>query len=125
MAIAQRINPKHPEKGRFQHFTFIIQSNKIVEWAINTRQEPPRHQGYHRRLIDAEYPPKMHSEANAYRRARGLLDLNKSFQIINIRLNRDGEMRQSKPCNCCFDIMKALGCSCFFYSSNVGFLKTF
>lgn len=125
MGIAQKHNPKHPEIGRFQHFSFVIQDNKILEWATNTKKEPPRHQGYHSRLIDADYPPKTHAEINAYRKAKGLMDSKKTFEMINIRLNRQGIARISKPCSCCWDMMFALGCSCFYYSSEIGFLRTF
>jgi len=78
--------------------------------------------------IKAELPilsiaPKIHSEIAAYRKAKGILTKNEPFEIVNIRLNKNKELRLSKPCICCFEIMKELGCSKFYFSSNAGFLK--
>jgi len=119
LAIAQRT--VHTEN--FRHFTFIVQNNKIVEFGKNNKREPERHYGYHSRLLDCWYSPKTHSEIHAYKKARGILD-KKPFGIINIRLNKRNELRISKPCSCCYQIMKELGCSEFYYSCDFGFLHT-
>lgn len=116
---ARKKLPLHPELGRFLHYSFVVQNNKIIEWATNAGKcEPPRHYGYHK--ADITYRPKYHAEIRAYRRAKGLLNGN-PFQIINIRLNKQGVLRLSKPCRCCFDLMTVLGCTKFYYSYKNGF----
>lgn len=125
LKIAQDKLPFHPQLDHFPHYTFIIQNNKIVDWATNLSQDPPIHYGYNSKENgDPFYRPKIHSEIAGYKKARGILKKNIAFEILNIRLNKKGELRLSKPCICCFEIMKQLGCQKFYYSSDIGFFKT-
>lgn len=121
--IARRNIQKHREYGHFLHFSFVIQCNKLVEWGMNNKRVPARHNGYHNRIQDLDYHPKTHSEVDAWKKAKGILNKKKSFQMINIRLNKKGELRNSRPCECCFEILQAMGCSKFYYSSQIGFLS--
>jgi hypothetical protein len=122
VSIARSKMHLHPEFDHFLHFTFIIQDNKVIEWGMNHAGMPRKHYGYHK--DDITFVPKTHAEVDSYKKARGLLDKSKSFLAINIRLNRFGELRMSKPCKCCYNLLKNLGCKRFYYSSNVGFLTT-
>lgn len=116
---------KHPmyELKTWLHFSFIVNSNKILEWGTNRNGEPAIHFGYHNRIEGNE--AKIHSELDAYRKAKGSLTTRKldEFDIINVRLNRRGEFRLSKPCVCCYSIMRTLGCNSFYYSSEIGWMK--
>lgn len=122
MKIAVAKIDTHPERKYYMHYSFIVQNNKIIAWATNTKKEPPLHYGYHSRIQYYEkYPPKTHSEIQAYKRARGILGKN-YFEIINIRLNQQAEVKISKPCPCCYEILSELGCRRFYYSSKFEFL---
>jgi len=113
----------HPERIKgFIHYAFIVQHNQIVEWATNGRLEPPLHYGYHSSKNDITFVPKFHAEIWAYKRARGILE-DGFFEIINIRLNKLGKLRLSKPCRPCFELLSAVGCKNFYFSSEVGFLE--
>lgn len=114
---------KHPELGNFMHYSFIVQNNKIIEWGTNRRVCPAKHFGYNKKCTDVDFVPKRHSELDVYFKARGLLNKTKPFEIINIRLNKKGQLKLSKPCSCCYELLKALGCKNFYYSSAVGFLS--
>ncbi len=120
--IAKKKLKDHPEFLHFPHYSFIIQGNKLVEWATNNRGVPPIHYGYNQKTLDKTFVPKLHSEVWAYKRARGLLT-KAPFEIINIRLNRYGEIRLSKPCKCCYGLLTALGCKRFYFSSANGFIS--
>jgi len=100
----------------FRHFSFIIQRNKLVDWGTNVSRVPP--------MIHFGYPKTSgwHSEVNAYRKAKGILE-DGSFEVINIRLNKLGELRLSKPCKCCHAFLKELGCSYVYFSTDVGFAR--
>lgn len=112
----QKNNPDdHPQYGFFHHYSFIIQDNKIIEWGMNRDGSPFIH-GYH----DSS---KIHSEVDAFRKARGLLDPKKPFEILNIRLNKTNQLRNSKPCKCCFSFIKAMGASKIYFSTDVGIAK--
>ena len=112
----------HPQSV-YVHYSFIIQNNSIVGYGVNRDGTPPIHWGYKNRKDDPTYNPKLHSEINAYRKVKGILDKRKSFEIINVRLNRHGELRNSKPCSCCYNLLRELGCKKFYYSSDIGFLS--
>lgn len=106
----------------FIHWSFIVQNNKIVEWGTNRNGVPPVYFGYSDRIDGAE--PKIHAELDAWNKAKGLLDRNVKFECINIRLNRAGSLRLSKPCTCCESFLFSIGCSKVFYSTENGFLST-
>jgi hypothetical protein len=114
----------HGEFNNFIHFSFIVQSNKIIEIGKNNKKIPKLHFGYHRRLQnDPFFHPKTHSELHVWMKSKGILNKNKSFEMINIRLNKKGFVRLSKPCTCCYNLLKELGCKAVYYSSEIGFLK--
>ena len=126
LLVSQRIAlqnlHKHPLylEGKKLHFSFIVQRRQIVEWGCNMLHEPPIHMGYVQRINGAD--PKLHSELVAYKKAKGLLK-DKKFVLINIRLNKKGEIRLSKPCVCCHEILSSLGCVLFYYSTEEGYQK--
>lgn len=114
----------HPNYDHYIHYSFIIQDNKIIEWGTNTNAVPAIHFGYQARLDNSDFQPKTHSEWMAYKRARGLLNKKKSFDLINIRLNRQKELKLSKPCEYCYPILMSIGCRKIYYSDDLGFLRT-
>lgn len=111
LTIAMHYLPKHTRVDGYKHFSFIIQNNKLVEWGTNRSGPPLKMFGY------AEHQ-MIHSENLAYRRAKGLLDKTKKFQVINIRLNGSGELKISKPCQCCTNFLRNLGCSSIWFSQS-------
>lgn len=109
-------NPEnHSEYGNFHHWTFIVQNGKIIEWGTN-RLGDPFIKGY-------SHLSKIHSETDAFRKARGLLDLRESFDVINIRLDRSSEIRISKPCPCCHNFLKVMGCRNAYFTTEAGWAK--
>lgn len=121
LRIARGKLPSHPQFFHWPHFAFIIQDNKIIEWAYNTNAEPARHLGYHTQLEGGM--AKTHAELNAYRAAKGLLDHKKTFEVVNIRLSKLGKIRLSKPCDCCTNFLRAMGCSQCWFSTADGWIK--
>lgn len=109
LQIAQRHYSKHPEFKYYLHYTFVIEDNQLVEWSTNKTGPPDIHFGYHRRA-------KLHSELRAYKKARGLLS--GRFEIINLRLNRQGQIRLSAPCVVCREWLTAVGCESMWFSLN-------
>lgn len=100
--------------SKFRHFSFIVVSNKIIEYGMNR----------HRNLGDMQMAgyrgySNEHSEFAAWRKAKGLVKDN-SFEIVNTRLNKELEIMNSHPCQCCMNFLKDLNCSGIFYSNEVG-----
>lgn len=118
LRIAQEKNTpdSHPEWGNYHHFSFVIQNNKIIEYGFNRPGRP---------LDGFGYPEsgKIHSENDAYRKARGILESQKPFDIINIRLSKSGDLRMSKPCSCCNSFLSVVGCRNVYFSTDSGFAK--
>ena len=72
---------------------------------------------------DKGYTPRLHSELDAYRRAKGLI-MNDDFQMINIRLCNEGKsLKNSCPCSVCQEWMKSLNCRQVVFSVDNGFAK--
>lgn len=111
--IALQNNSKHPEFGYYHHFSFIIQDNAIQDWGCNRRSEPLQHLGYQPYM-------KIHSETDAYFKARGLLDKNRSFDVINIRLTKTNKVVRSDPCKCCYAFLRKAGARKIFFTTNLG-----
>lgn len=118
LKIAQDHNTPdlHPEWGCYHHFSFIIQDNKIIEWATNTRAESLKYNGYAGHC-------KIHSESRAYKRARGILNKGYSFDVINIRLTKKNKLKLSKPCPCCYNFLKGLGAKKIWFTTEFGFAR--
>jgi len=105
----------HPEflyKG-YIHFSFLILKGKVIAIGLNHRGNNPIQYGY-------PIYGKIHSEIDAYRKAKGLLK-GDSFLLINIRLGRGGIIRNSKPCLYCQSLLKELGCKEVIYSTENNF----
>jgi hypothetical protein len=114
--IAKEKNKFHTHTT-FRHFSFVIQQNKILEWGINKSYgTPPPNVGYPENA-------GMHSENDVYRKAKGILDPKESFEVVNIRLNKSGDLRLSKPCPCCYNFLKNIGCTTVWFSTEIGFAK--
>jgi len=110
--ISRRALPTHPWfRHRKCHFSFVVQNNKIIEWGMNRQGNPP-----------ASYPDfaAIHSEIDAYSKARGIMNHGQGFEIINIRLNRQGLLKLSAPCERCGPFIQAIGCSHVYFSTNMG-----
>ena len=116
IAMEKNTPELHPEWGRKHHFTFIIQNNKIIEYGVN-RPGPPPPRGYNMEF------GKIHSEIDAFRKAKGILDPNKPFEVVNLRLNKQNQLRMSKPCTCCSAFLQTLNCNSIYYSTDTGFKK--
>lgn len=114
MMEAMRLATKETDStGKtYRHWTFVVCDGKILEWGSNNMDGvAPKHFGY-------SPFSKHHSEFVAYRKARGLLKGAK-FAIINIRLNKQGLMKMSMPCEVCWEWLQAVGCTeCWFSTEN-------
>jgi tRNA(Arg) A34 adenosine deaminase TadA len=116
LRLASRKNKPdlHPDWGCFHHFSFIIQDQAIVGMGLNRLGDSLIH-GYPRRS-------KIHSEVDVYRKVRGIL-VPKPWDMVNIRLNKTSELRNSQPCTCCQQFIRAVGVRNVYFSTNDGFAK--
>lgn len=111
--IARRKNPGKNHCACKIHFSFVIQNGQIVKWPTNKNAIPTKHKDR----------AQIHSETGSLRKAKFLLMRKKPFDIINIRLNRQGALRMSKPCKKCLLLLKMVGCRTVHYSTDNGFVS--
>ncbi len=116
LQIAKKHNSEGKHKNQFRHYSFIIQDNKIIEWGINLKSDPLVKYGY-------AHHANVHAENEAYRKAKGILDKDKPFDCVNIRLSAYGEMKLSSPCKCCYNYLNLLGCRDIHFTTESGFAK--
>ena len=109
---AEQSLDKHPQFDHYLHWSFIVQHNTIIEWGMNREAEPPPQWGYRKNS-------KLHSEYVAYKKARGVL-ASGPFELINVRLNRQGQPKLSQPCRTCRQWLDALGCQRIVFTTNDG-----
>lgn len=112
----QRSLHEHPQWFHYMHWTFVVQRSKIIEWGVNCEGDPPFGMGYHRNS-------KIHSELSAFRRAKGLLDRDQGWSIINIRLSRRNEFKMSAPCRTCFTWLSSVGCEKAWFTTSSGWAQ--
>jgi hypothetical protein len=77
-----------------KHVSLILHKNKIVSVGTNSFKTHPKAKeiGYHFE--------EMHSELEAYQRVPFKIK-KKKLTLVNVRFNRFGEMRMSRPCELC------------------------
>lgn len=107
LRIAKDRLPHHPKLGWYMHYAFVVQDGRIVEWSYNISDETHI----------------LHAEIAASRKARGVMTIRKPFHIINVRLSRFGELRQSAPCPRCAAFLRKLGCQSVWHTTDEGWEK--
>lgn len=114
LQIARSNLTKHNEP--YRHFTFIVIKNIIIEWGTNRRGEPLTFLGYDKHT-------KIHSEVDAYFKGKGLMG-KEPFEAINIRLAKNGELKNSRPCRCCTQFLKGFKCKRIWFTTHLdGFAR--
>jgi tRNA(Arg) A34 adenosine deaminase TadA len=111
--------PAHPSwDHKAVHYTFIVQDNKILEMGVNRpNTKPPLHYGY------PSYAD-IHSEIDAWKKARGILG-DKKWEIVNIKLLKrlpNYPEADAAPCNQCMDFLQMRGCKHFYFTTNTGWM---
>jgi len=111
-ARARIANQNHPQYNFFIHYTFVVVNKRLMGFGVN-REGRPFYDGfgYHK-------TSKIHSEADAYNKYKGLIK--SDFSVINLRFNRQGMLRMAKPCDCCTAFLIAVNCSTAIYSTRTG-----
>ncbi len=108
---------KHPEHGvGYYHFSFIIQKNKLLGHGYNRSAQPLTQLGYPAR-------GKRHSETEAFRRIKSLIDFRSPYEVVNIRLGQSGELRCAYPCDVCHNFLLFAGCGAVYFSTDTAFHK--
>lgn len=100
--------------GRQRHFSFITNGNTIIAWGCNntSRTHP----------VAARYSdyPYIHSELAAILAAPVRPVELREYDLINLRVMRDGSLGMAKPCRYCRRLLQDFQFKSVFYSNNEG-----
>lgn len=125
MQLAKAMKPTK-QSGRAYHVTFICKKRKVVAIGFNDfhRRHPARKWGEYNptKNIDAEYEPCLHSEISAIIKC-GQEDCSQ-YDFFNIRINNNGKIAPSKPCENCQRVLNQIGYNKVYYFDEEMNLKT-
>lgn len=93
------------------HFSFLCMRNKIVTTARNQKWKTDTLAAKFGHRFNA-----IHSEANVIKQFDWNYRELKHFTLVNVRLNRAGEVMLSKPCTACQKMLDAFNIGRVFYS---------
>ena len=111
----------HKPKGRFKHFTYILKGTKVISIGFNDVFKD-------RIRIDRKYysyPFKgAHSELDAIANMQDL-NLVRRSTLVNVRLNHQKELRNSKPCQVCQTFLAPFRFRAVYFSMEDGFYRLY
>mgnify|MGYP003394809941 CR=1 FL=1 len=117
---------KTHKSRNFYHFSFIFHRNRLLTIGVNSQDKPnakalffAKRFGIKRKI---EFP-YIHSEISGICKLWGNYHIDGSVKFVNVRINRFGELKNSKPCDDCSTVLTALGINEIYYSTNEGFIK--
>lgn len=109
-------------KNKFFHFAFGYKKNKLLAIGQNSPEKThPQALNLAKRFNVNLAHPYFHAETDLISRLWGKYYIDSSFKMIIIRLNKRGQLRCSKPCHRCEQIIKSLGINKVWWSIDNGF----
>lgn len=124
LSLLPKVRNSRSTKNKFFHFAFGYNKSKLI--GIGQNNPEKTHTSAlkiaKRFNLNTEYP-YLHAETDLISRLWGKYYIDDSLTMVIIRLNKRGELRDSKPCNKCNIIMNALGIEKVYWSTNHGFEK--
>ncbi len=107
---------------RTYHFSFIWKRNKLLATGVNGIYESPKCKKMGERFNSQYFKeyPYIHAEIDAITKLWGRVDLNSSLGMVVVRLNKRGELMESKPCQHCMPVLAKLGLTRKLYYSTHG-----
>ena len=107
----------HNQYKHYIHYSFAVVDGSVYVVGTNKSAVPSVHLGYNQRVPE----PKIHSELDAYKKLRKIVPIGKvQWSLINVRLNRSGEMKNSRPCHVCQEWLSQVGCTEVYYTTEAG-----
>ena len=113
--------------GRSLHLSFIIYKKRIIAIGQNSKKTHPinlRNPKISKEGVDISSFRGVCSEWSALRQLKNLTNIPaKKCSLINIRINKLNEIRNSRPCNSCVPLLLFFGIDNIYYSDETGEFK--
>lgn len=111
-------------KNKFFHFAFGFKKNKLLAIGQNNPEKThPQALILAKRFNTDTEHPYLHAETDLISRLWGKHYIDNTLRMVVIRLNKRGQLRCSKPCDQCTQILEALDITKIWWSDNDGFKK--
>lgn len=111
-------------RNKFFHFAFGFHKSKLLAIGQNNPEKThPQALFLAKRFNTETEHPYLHAETDLISRLWGKHYIDSSLKMVIIRLNKRGELRCSKPCDKCHQIINSLGIHKVWWSENDGFYK--
>lgn len=126
LKLSHDLFPDHYDtKGNYRcyHFAFIFKRNKLISIGVNRPRKPDAKALYFGSKFNVQKFKKfnfLHAELDAIQRCWGKVYLDRSYSIVVIRLNKYGQLRNSKPCKNCQTILNAIDIQDIWWSIEEG-----
>lgn len=123
--IAEAIwSPKHPL--RCFHISFVLKKKKIIAIGINSVKTHTSNLK-HPKFANSNPSLNIKADAGACSELQACLKLknktnikSKKCVLVNIRINKHGEVKNSKPCQSCANLLNYFEFKDVYYSNNEG-----
>ena len=105
------------------HFAFGWKKNKLLAIGQNYPDKPSGKALRFPRMFKTPHTiayPYLHAEIDVVSRLWGKVYIDNNIKIVVIRLNRTGQLQNSKPCKSCKTVLDALGVEDIWWSTNKG-----
>ena len=126
--LAKKLFPVHYKKTgscRSYHFSFAFERNKLLSIGLNSYNLSNKAKYFADRYnVDSlQEWPTLHAEVDMLSKLWSNYQIGSRTKVVVLRLNRYGELCESHPCSSCTEILKAVGISELWYSSNGGIIE--
>jgi tRNA(Arg) A34 adenosine deaminase TadA len=119
LSVAQNV-ASYSDYGKIRHGAVLVKGGSILNTAFNKDKFSSFGERFRAQGVG---PATHHAELSC------VTGLNKSktsgASIFVVRLNRTGELRLSKPCPMCHDVLKFTGVKKVYYSTNDGSIEMY
>lgn len=111
-------------KNKFFHFAFGFRKNRLIGIGQNNPEKTHTQALIlsQRFNLNTEHP-YLHAETDLISRLWGKYYIDSSLKMVVLRLNKRGQLRCSKPCEKCEQIIRSLGITKLWWSIDNGFEK--
>ena len=124
LSLLPKAKQERNTKNKFFHFAFGYRKNKLLAIGQNNPEKTHTQAVMLARRFNTELEhPFLHAETDLISRLWGKYYIDNSLRMVIIRLNKRVELRCSRPCERCDQIIKSLGIKKVWWSDINGFCK--
>jgi hypothetical protein len=123
-SLLPRAKRSRSGRNKFFHFAFGYHNNNLLAIGQNMPDKThTRAMKIAERFQTQINYPYLHAETDLISRLWNKYHIDENLKVVIIRLNKNAQLRNSKPCEKCSKIMKCLGITQIYWSTNDGIVS--